>query len=163
MNKLIFVLPALLVNTFAFASLPADLENIVRKLDTECAGNDNGNIGTFNPNSFNAGKIMKELKADQVGNDSCRSVFSASSDDGVDALNAVLFSSQSIERDCVNSTLSEREQGKLRAMIEDPTNLGVFSKEWDGESGDSEYCMYSNYDIYRADGTVVRIVFNHTD
>jgi hypothetical protein len=63
----------------------------------------------------------------------------------------------------VDRALTKAEQRKLRKMIEDPTNLGVFSKEWDRESGDSEYCDYSNYDIYRADGTLVSIVFNHTD
>lgn len=68
-----------------------------------------------------------------------------------------------MEYACVRSALSMDEQNKLAALIDDPTNRAVFSKEWDGYSGESEYCTYSNYDIYRADGTKIIIVFNHTD
>ena len=156
-------MPALLLNSSAFAELPKDLAAIVEKLDSECSGNDNGYVGSFDPSTYSASKVMRKLKADQNGEDgSCRSTFSSSAAEGIAALNEVLFGRNG-ESSCVDSALTASEQRKLKAMIEDPTNLGVFSKEWDGDSGDSEYCMYANYDIYRADGTLVSIVFNHTD
>ena len=163
MKSILFVLPALLLNSSAFAELPKDLAAIVDKLDSECSGNDNGYVGSFDASTFSASKVMRKLKADQKNDaDSCRSNFSTTKAEGIAALNEVLFGRNG-ESDCVNSALTAGEQRKLKAMIEDPTNLGVFSKEWDGDSGDSEYCTYANYDIYRADGTLVSIVFNHTD
>lgn len=140
------------------------LEKIFEKIDYACAGNDNGALYKIDPKTFSAGKVMKELKADQNPSeaDSCLSVFSSDKQTGVNRTLDILFGRYSSEASCVNGAISEAEAKFLKKVILDPSNLGVFSKEWDSTSGDSEYCMYSNYDVYRADGTVLRIVFNHT-
>lgn len=162
--KTVVLLALSLVSVPAFADLPRDLADIVEKLGSECSGNDNGTIGRFDVATFNAAEVMRNLKADQRGNDgTCRSSYSRNSSEAVSNLLYTLFDRGSMESDCVNEALSPTEKRKLRAMIVHSSNLGVFSKEWDGDSGDSEYCTYSNYDIYLANGTFVSIVFNHTD
>lgn len=159
--KSLIVAVVLALSSTAMAELSPEMRNIIEKLDSECAGNDNGFIGKYDVKKFRSKAVLKELNADTDGE--CVSNVSTSKAEAISNLKYVLFSKKSYENSCVREALSDDEQAKLAALIDDPTNRAVYSKEWDGDSGDSEYYTYANYDIYRADGTLISIVFNHTD
>lgn len=156
-----FQFSALLVltSTSAFAELPADLETIIDQIDEKCAGNDNGIVYTFTPRRFDADKAMREMLAESRCADGRE--YSKSKEDGVAmAIEHILGSGEDAQ--CVKNAISPRDQKKLREMIEDSSNYGVFASML-GENQDTEACMNFHFEIFRADGKVVRIVFDHTD
>jgi hypothetical protein len=160
--KLLALVTALTFSTTVFADLIPGVTQILEKLDSSCAGNDNGYIGKYDVKNYKTSDVLAKLRSGE-SEGACKSNISASRAEAIANLKRTLFSNNGDETSCVSETLTSEEQTQLAAVIDDPTNRAVFSKEWDGDSGDSEYCMYANYDIYRADGTLISIVFNHTD
>ncbi len=161
MKYLFLIVITIVFSISAYASSSEAYIEIFKKMDEACAGNDNGSVAKFNPKLFSAKKISKELKSQSYMD--CGRTFSVSKSDGTKALLTDLFDRTGLNAECVMDALDEEEQDALRTMIVDKTNLGVFANQWDGEKGDSEYCMYNHYSVYRADGTVFHFVFNHTD
>ncbi len=141
------------------ADLPPQMEAILDVIDENCAGNDNGHVYPFDVNRFDAKKAMKELRASEMCEEGRE--YSVSQADGVAmAIDHILGTGDDAR--CVKDQIGPREQRKLRELIEDPTNLGVFASTL-GSNENSEACMNFHFEIFRADGVVVRIVFDHTD
>lgn len=153
------LLSTLAASTVYAADLPPQMEAILNVIDENCAGNDNGNVYAFDVNKFDAKKAMKEMRASEACEEGRE--YSVSQSDGVSmALDHILGSGHDAE--CVKDQIGPREQRKLRELIEDPTNLGVFASTF-GSNENSEGCMNFHFEIFRADGVVVRMVFDHTD
>lgn len=157
--KSLILLMALTLSATAFA-LDSATRQTLEKLDNLCAGNDNGSIGEYDVQYYKTIDVLREL---HKSDGDCVSIVSTSKDEAISTLKNALFAKNGAESSCVRKNLTKKERARLARLIDDPSNRAVFSKEWDGASGDSEYCMYANYDIYRADGTLIHIVFNHTD
>ena len=146
----------------------AEAEALHDKVDSNCAGNDNGSFGRFDVRAFDAAKIMEELQNDDkdamgVG---CHGdhAYSKSRASAVEMFNKHLEENEWDDRSCLEEHLSSKEISRLKQMVADPTNLGVFATVYDGHGdGNSEACAFYEFHVYRADGTRVNITFNHTD
>ncbi len=145
-----------------------EAEQLFRAVDDNCAGNDNGIFTSFDPASFDAAAIMAEVKNDDrdamgVG---CFGdhAYSTSRQSAVDMWNEHLRANEWDDRTCLEENLSRSQITRLKAMVADPTNLGVFASIYDGHGeGNSEGCAFYTFHVYRKDGKRVTLTFNHTD
>jgi hypothetical protein len=147
-------------------TVPADVKALFEKIDGECAGNDNGFVTTYVVKSFDAAKIMSELKAedkDKMGSDCSKErQYSTSREDAVTLFRKHLEDKLESTKECLSKTLSPAERATLDKFVSDPTNVGVFANVHAG--GDNpEACTYYEFDVYRADGVHAQFVFNFTD
>jgi hypothetical protein len=146
----------------------AEAEALFDKVDGNCAGNDNGGFGRFDVRAFDAAKISSEMQNDDkdamgVG---CHGdhAYSKSRASAVAMFNELLSQNEWDDRTCLEENLSTKEITRLKQLVADPTNLGVFASVYDGHGdGNSEACAFYTFDIYRADGVNVKLTFNHTD
>jgi hypothetical protein len=146
----------------------AEAEKLFDAVDENCAGNDNGNFRRFDPKTFDAAKIMAEVKNDDrdamgVG---CFGdhAYSTSKASAVEMFDKHLAENEFDDRTCLEENLTKEQNKRLRQMIADPTNLGVFASVYDGHGdGNSEGCAYYTFHVYRHDGVHVKLTFNHTD
>ena len=145
-----------------------EAEALFDKVDDNCAGNDNGHFTTFDVRAFDAAKVMEEIQNDDkdamgVG---CHGdhAYSRSRTSAVALFNEFVNANEWDDRTCLEENLSTKEMTRLKQMVADPTNLGVFASVYDGHGdGNSEACAFFTFHVYRADGSLVKLTFNHTD
>jgi hypothetical protein len=146
----------------------AEAEALFDKVDENCAGNDNGGFSRFDVRTFDAAKVMEEVQKEDkdamgVG---CHGdhAYSKSRASAVALFNEHLNANEFDDRSCLEEHMSSKEIARLKQMVADPTNLGVFASVYDGHGdGNSEACAFYIFHVYRADGTHVELQFNHTD
>jgi hypothetical protein len=150
------------------AKIPEDVKKLIDKLDENCAANGTGEggVSAFDPAKFDAAKIMEGIKAadkEKSGVDCSKErQYSTSREDGVKLFQAHLADASEDTKECVATNLSADERKKLDDLVNDPTNLGVFSNVHAG--GDNpEACTYYEFHVFRKDGVRIDIVFNFTD
>ena len=145
-----------------------EAEQLFDLVDDNCAGNDNGNFRRFEVATFNAGEVMSKVKDDDrdamgVG---CFGdhAYSNSKANAIEMFNKHLADNEWDDRTCLEEHLSRQQITRLKAMVADPSNLGVFASVYDGHGeGNSEACAFYTFHVYRADGVHVKLTFNHTD
>jgi hypothetical protein len=146
----------------------AEAEALFDAVDNNCAGNDNGHFRRFDARAFDASSIMAKVREDDrdamgVG---CSGdhAYSTSRANAVELFTKHLASNEWDDTTCINENLSPPQVSRLRQLVADPTNLGVFASIYDGHGdGNSEACAYYTFHVYRADGVAVTFTFNHTD
>lgn len=118
----------------------------------DCVHNGSTNIGKFDTKKFSASAVMAKMRQDD-SESSCKDdiYYSSSREDGAKSL---------VEQLNQCDSLSAVQYDQLLEIINDPTNLAVFASEYQGD--DSESCSYYQYEVYRADGTVLGFYFDFT-
>lgn len=154
-----------LIVSSAFAVNPTVSDERVTSIfnkivENSCEGNDSGGISRFKTAKFNAVKAMKSIRDNM--ND-CKGMRNSTSKEGaVAAFLKYLEKSDDDFSKCVDDALTDDEMADLIEMVKDPSNLGVFSSQYDGKD-ESEACYFHHFDIYRASGMKVSIVHDETD
>lgn len=141
----------------------AALKTLFEKIDSNCAGNDNGFVEKFDVATFDAAAVMKEIKADEEDHNGCAEFrsYSKSREEGVKEFHDYLVQDFDETNTCLAENLAPEERKTLDTIIDDPANLAVISNVQGG--GDSEACGYTHFHVYRADGIALHFVFDHTD
>ena len=145
----------------------AEAEQLLERAN-ECSGNDTGYSARFDVKTFDASKVMAEVKKDDrdaMGVDCSNDhAYSSSRADAVEMFNKHLAKNDWDDRTCLEENLSKSQITRLKAMLADGSNLGVFASIYDGHGdGNSEACAFWTFHVYRADGLRVSLTFNHTD
>lgn len=151
MKKFFVVLSALVISMTGAEA--GELAKVFNKLaDQANIHNGDAYVGKFNPKKFNYGKEIKSIKdglaeAPEEG-DECRYTVS------VGRREAISAAEQSGYYDGVGYKLKKLyKKHKLKAGI---------SVDWDGESGDSEYCQINTIYIWGKDGDLLVLEYNFT-
>ena len=63
---------------------------------------------------------------------------------------------------CLKDNLTAAQRSRLKQVVADPTNVGVFASSFSG-GDNAEACDYYNFHVYRHDGTLIELTFNFTD
>jgi hypothetical protein len=146
----------------------AEAQALFDAVDNNCAGNDNGHFRRFDARAFDASSIMAKVRDDDrdamgVGCSGDHG-YSMSKESAVEMFTKHLDANEWDDTTCIKEHLSTAQIGRLRKLVADPTNLGVFASVYDGHGdGNSEACAYYTFHVYRADGVQVTLTFNHTD
>lgn len=146
---------------------PLDVVSIAER--SECvAGNGGSSVEAFVPASFDAAAVMADLKASNRDRGCGGHATSTSREDGVAIFKAFLAEQadtfqSNCEDDAVPDALTRLNE-EMIALVEDPTNLGVFSTVPATDSNDDPVsCYYFRFDVYRADGALVSFDFDWGD
>ncbi len=144
-----------------------DAANIAAR--SECAaGNGGSSVERFAPASFDPAAIMANLRSSNRERECGAHVTSTSREDGVAIFKAFLAEQTdtfqaNCEDDADPAAVAKLSDDMLK-LVEDPTNLGVFSTVPAPDSDDDPvHCYYFRFDVYRADGTLVSFDFDWSD
>jgi hypothetical protein len=146
-----------------------DAKKLFDLVDENCAGNDNGRTGTFDPAKFSAVEAMKNLKKDAKG---CKDrIYSSSREDAVKMFRTLFEDKDNDFHRCLHDksyasndhAFTKEERAEIMRVVADPSNLGVFASEHGAGRDDSEACLFWHVHIYRADGTLIEFVHDETD
>jgi len=136
---------------------------------SECAaGNGGSSVETFVPASFDPAAVMSALKASNRDRGCGKHKTSTSKEDGVAMFKTFLTEqAETLQASCEDEAAPDAVK-KLNAdmlkLVEDPTNLGVFSTFPVADSGDDPVsCFFFRFDVYRADGKLVSFDFDWGD
>ena len=186
-EKMMFVLAILATGTVTSAQVLAQDNygfdpNVTQFVDwqdrriadaySECAHNDGNSVGTYRPAEFDPGAVLKAIKAHDRARGCKYREYSNS------RINAIARYSKfaagdpddgfsRYAKECIDHAIPSYRQEDMAEVLTDPTNLAVFASMFDfdnpADDNYSEGCAYYEFFIYRASGTVLRIVFNYTD
>ena len=150
--KKLFVVACALVLSMAAAKAGELAEKFNQFADQVNIHNGDAYVGKFNPKKFSYRKeiraLKKELREAAAEGDSCRYTIDVGRRDSISA------AEQSGQYDGVSSELMKLyKKRKLKAAI---------SVDWDGESGDSEYCQINTIYIWGKDGDLLVLEYNFT-
>lgn len=138
-------------STAADSSLPSLKRIEDRCFNESCTHNGDNGIRKYKVDAFDIGEAAKELKESVSGSD-CRFNIVVGRRENIRALKDknLLFESAWVGK--------EVEALYKRGLIKT-----IISAQWDGSSGDGEYCSSYKFDVYTTDGYLLYFDFNYTD
>lgn len=160
---LIAALTAGVLGAPSFA-LATEVEELFDLVDSNCAGNDNGSIVTYDVSTLNVAKELARIKAQDIGKYVDCSENRRYSKSKVDAVAQFknFVAKNDYAASCIDEYLTGLQRRELLALVSDPENVAVISSVY-GTNDNGEACDYNDFWIYRADGTVVQFTFDYTD
>jgi len=135
---------------------------LFQKVD-RCAHNGGGTYGRFNPRTFNYWATFRR-NVNEYGEGSCNAreyEFSKSTKQGITRFFQFLKSDWGPGL-CLKKTLTRQDFYFLGVLLNDPTNLAVYSVIYNGDIN-PEACTSHTFSVYRADGLSISFNFDYTD
>ncbi len=163
-NMMLAALAAVTLSSVGFSAtqIPDWLQELHTVIDSNCGGNDNGSISTYDVKKFNATAVLNSLKkADKRKGCGSDRVYSTSREDAVRRFKREI-QHQAI-KECLGEYVSKADYREFVALFENPQNLAVFAGNISEDSKNPEGCSYYQYLVYRKDGVRVEFVFDYTD
>ncbi len=148
--KNLLILSALFLSSInpASANLQRDLQELSQLVDTGTNG-DPAFIGTYNVKKFSYKPLVKEL-LEKTSNE-CK--FTPLIGKKAVLSNLSSFGSLAENPEAIAIIKRLNNSGQLKAA------LGFY---WNGENGETEYCLEDSIELYFTDGTFIAITFNST-
>ena len=145
---------ALMLTLVAANAQAASLKEIFQSIaDATEPGNGNGHSVSTLRGKFNeereVAKIRKLVHKDNSGTNDCLYDVYAAIDGGLQEIEYTFSSPATAKR--------------LAGLVNKNAILQIVYSQWDGVSGDSEYCLMSTMHVYGVDGSVLQFDFNETD
>jgi hypothetical protein len=140
-----------------------ELSDLFRAVN-ECSGNDVSGVLKFDVATFDAAKVMVDLrKVDAEARcGGTQRTYSTSRESAVTLFRDFVAKDEQTQP-CFADSLTEAQRAELDAIVSNPDNLGVFASVFDPAGDNLEACAYATFQIYRGDGQLVDVKFNFTD
>ena len=140
----------------------AEDTTLLRALNA-CTANGAAGARTFDRATFDAGKVLSGLRAEDARHDCAgQRIYSTSRASAV-SLFKTFATTDDQAPECFAATLTAAQRARLDAIVSDPDNVGVFASVFDSAGEDAESCAFFNFDVYRRDGQVFELRFDYRD